>query len=157
MHHLAAPETFMAIISALVQCVPQTQRLDRYRNQLAASLIDIPGSRVNTEGLLVLRKLASTSPSPETDVIFLPHHRTVNVVKALQKWTSSDEDIDEEVENAMMLVLAPLLPILQTIPGAHWEFIFDLIESNLEVRLINGHSIVDLGLTRILTSTMRRG
>src|ERR1700759_3996450 len=65
--YLTAPETFMAIISALVQCVPQTQRLDRYRNQLAASLMDVPGSRVNTEGLLVLRKLASTSPSPETD------------------------------------------------------------------------------------------
>jgi len=25
------------------------------------------------------------------------------------------------------------LPVLQNIPGAHWDFIFDVIENNLEV------------------------
>ena len=36
----------------------------------------------------------------------------------------------------MLLVILHLAPILHTVPGAHWEFIFDLIESNLEVSQI---------------------
>ena len=128
-----APETSMAITSTIVKCAPEPQRLDRYRNESAASLLGIPPSRVNTDGLLTLRRLASTAPDPESDVIFLPQHRAVNVIKACQQWISSDEDIDEEVESAMLLVFLHLAPILHTVPGAHWEFIFDLIESNLEV------------------------
>ena len=131
-----APETSMTITSTIVECAPEPPRLDRYRNEFAASLLGIPPSRVNTDGLLTLRRLASTAPDPESDVIFLPQHRAVNVVKACQQWISSDEDIDEEVESAMLLVILHLAPILHTVPGAHWEFIFDLTESNLEVSQI---------------------
>ncbi|KAM6492444.1 hypothetical protein JOM56_012168 [Amanita muscaria] len=127
-----APQTCMALISAIVECAPEPQRLDHYRNELASSLLSIPARQANTKGLLTLRKLAMTAPNPDTDIVFLPQHRAVNVVKACQQWISSDEDIDEEVESAMMLVFVPLVPILQTVSGAHWEFMFDIIESNLE-------------------------
>ncbi|PFH48098.1 hypothetical protein AMATHDRAFT_66268, partial [Amanita thiersii Skay4041] len=127
-----APQTSMTITSALAESAPETQRLDRYRNELAASLLGIPPSRANTEGLLSLRKLAATAPDPDSDVIFLPQHRAMNVVKSCQQWISSDEDIDEAVESAMMQLFIHLAPILQGVSGSHWEFIFDIIESNLE-------------------------
>jgi len=55
-------------------------------------------------------------------------------MKACQQWITSDEDIDEEVESAMTLIFVHLAPILQNVPGAHWDFVFDVLENNLEVR-----------------------
>lgn len=123
----------MTIVSAIAEHAPDPPRLDRYRNELAADLLGIPASKADTEGLLTLRKLAASAPDPDSVVVFLPQPRAVNVVKACQQWISSDVDIDEEVESAMTLVFLHLAPILQNIPGAHWDLIFDVLESNLEV------------------------
>ena len=124
----------MAIVSAVTKYAPKPPRLDRYRNELAASLLGIPPSRANTDGLLTLRKLAASAPDPDSDAIFLPEPRAVNAMKACQQWITSDEDIDEEVESAMTLIFVHLAPILQNVPGAHWDFVFDVLENNLEVR-----------------------
>ena len=67
-------------------------------------------------------------------MVYLPTPRAVNLMKACQQWISSDEDLDEEVEYEMTSVFRHLAPILQNVPGAHWDLIFDLMESNLEVR-----------------------
>src|SRR4051794_3654294 len=111
----------MAIIASVVEFAPEPLRLDRYRNELAASLLGFPASKANTDGLLVLRRLAATAPDPDSDVIFLPQQRAVNVMKALQQWTTSDDDLDEEVQSAMTGIFLQLAPILQNVPGAHWE------------------------------------
>ncbi|KAK2461029.1 hypothetical protein APHAL10511_006970 [Amanita phalloides] len=145
-----APQTSMTIVSTVVERAPEPQRLDRYRNELAASLPGIEPSRINTDGLLTLRKLIATAPNPDSDVVFLPQHRAVNVVKACQQWVLSDEDIDEQVESAMLLVFLHLAPILHTVPGAHWEFIFDVIESNLE-----GSDIKDDMMLTVLARSLR--
>ena len=55
-------------------------------------------------------------------------------MKTCQQWITSDEDIDEDVESEMTLVFLQLAPILQNVPGAHWDLIFDVMENNLEVR-----------------------
>ncbi|KAF8634833.1 hypothetical protein AX17_004084 [Amanita inopinata Kibby_2008] len=144
-----APQTSMMISSAMVECALESQRLDRYRNELAASMLGIPTSRANTEGLLTLRKLAAVAPDPDSDVVFLPQHRALNVVKACQQWISSDEEIDEEAESAMTLVFAHLAPILQNVSGSHWEFIFDVVESNLEASDI-GNNLTLVALSRAL-------
>ena len=123
----------MTIILSVTRYAPEPQRLDRYRNELAASLLGIPAPRANTEGLWALRRLVAVAPDPESDVVFLPTPRAVNVMKACQQWISSDEDIDEEVESEMTTLFMYLAPILQNIPGAHWDFVFDVIENNLEV------------------------
>lgn len=123
----------MAIASSITEFAPEPPRLDRYRNELAANLLGIPVSKANTEGLLSLRKLAATAPDPESDVIFLPQQRAVNVIKACQQWVGSDEEIDEELESEMTLIFFYVAPLLQNIPGGHWDFIFDVIENNLEV------------------------
>jgi hypothetical protein len=129
----AAPQTSIAIVSSITQFAPEPSRLDRYRNELAAGLLGIPATRANTEGLLSLQKLAATAPDPMSDVVFLPQLRAINVMKACQQWIASDEDIDEEVESEMTLIFFHLAPILQNVSGAHWEFVFDVIENNLEV------------------------
>lgn len=54
-------------------------------------------------------------------------------MKACQAWITSDEDVDEEVESEMLPVFLHLVPILQSVAGAHWDLVFDAIESNLEV------------------------
>ncbi|KAF8056637.1 hypothetical protein FPV67DRAFT_646018 [Lyophyllum atratum] len=127
-----APETSMALVSAVANFAPEPPRLDRYRNEMAASLLGIPPAKANTSGLLALRKLAVSAPNPESDIVFLPQPRAVNITKACQQWISSDEDIDEELESAMTLVFYHLAPILQDIRGAHWDLIFDMLENNLE-------------------------
>lgn len=55
-------------------------------------------------------------------------------MKTCQQWITSDEDIDEDVESEMTLVFLQLAPILQNVPGAHWDLTFDVMENNLEVR-----------------------
>ncbi|KAH9005649.1 hypothetical protein EDB86DRAFT_3177955 [Lactarius hatsudake] len=122
----------LAIVTCVTQLGSEPTRLDRYRNELAAGIFGIPPSKANTDGLILLRRLVATAPDPESEVVFLPQPRAVNFVKACQGWVSSDEDIDEDVESEITNVFFHLVPILQNVSGSHWEFIFDVIENNLE-------------------------
>lgn len=106
--------------------------LDRYRNEIAASILGVSASKVNSDGLRLLHSLALAAPDPDSDVVFLSQHRAVNFAKACQSWVGSDEDLDEDVESEMTLVFQHLAPILQNVPGAHWYLIFDVMENNLE-------------------------
>jgi hypothetical protein len=127
-----APQTTVAILSSIIEFAPEPLRMDRYRNEIASDILGVPASRANTTGVVLLRRLAATAPDSESDVVFLPQQRAVNVVKTCQAWVSSDEDIDEDVENMMPLLFIHLSPILQNVAGNHWEFIFDVFENNLE-------------------------
>ncbi|KAG6811117.1 hypothetical protein H0H92_008917 [Tricholoma furcatifolium] len=143
-----SPETTMAIVFAISNFAPEPTRLDRYRNELAASLLGIPPTKANVEGLLALRKLSASAPNPDSDVVFLPQPRAVNITKACQQWITSDEDIEEDVISAITLILYHLAPILQDISGAHWELVFDIMENNLEESsLSDDESLVILART----------
>ncbi|OCH91295.1 hypothetical protein OBBRIDRAFT_887096 [Obba rivulosa] len=147
-----APQTSLAIALSVTRYAPEPARLDRYRNELAAEVLGVRPSRANTDGLWLLRRLAAVAPDPESDVVFLPEHRAVNLVKACQQWIASDEDIDEEVESELTLVLIHLAPILQSVPGAHWDLIFDVMENNLEnSSLAESSTLVTLERTLRLT------
>ena len=130
-------------------------KLDRYRNELASKLSGIPSEKANTTGLRLLRCLSAVAPNPESDVIFLPQQRAVYVVQALQAWMGSDEDLDEDVESEVTLVLFNLVPILQNVQGGHWDFIMDLIESNIEEASLLYHTVGTLPskLTPVLQSS----
>ncbi|KAF8970121.1 hypothetical protein BDZ97DRAFT_1792056 [Flammula alnicola] len=131
-----APQTAMTMISVITATGSEPPRLDRYRNELAAGLLGIKPRKANTEGLLTLRRLTASAPDPEGEVVFLPPTRAVNVVKACQAWVlaaDDDEDeLDEEVESAMLPIFMHLAPILQNVPGGHWAFVFDVLEGVLE-------------------------
>ncbi|KAJ7636847.1 hypothetical protein FB45DRAFT_907475 [Roridomyces roridus] len=142
------PETCIAIVSAVSNSTLEPPRLERYRNELAADLLGIPASKANTQGLLTLRKLAASAPDVDSDVVFLPQQRSVNIFKACQQWIASDEDIEEELESAMTLVFLSLAPLLQNVVGTHWDLIFDVLESNLEnASLTDEETLVSLART----------
>jgi len=71
-------------------------------------------------------------PDPDSDIVFMQQQRAVNLMKVCQQWITSDEDLDEAVESEMTLVFFHLAPILQNVPGAHWDLVFDVMENNLE-------------------------
>ncbi|KAI0698055.1 hypothetical protein C8T65DRAFT_661197 [Cerioporus squamosus] len=127
-----APHTSLAIVLSVTRYAPEPTRLDRFRNELAAGTLGIPASKANTEGLWLLRNLAASAPDPESDIVFLPQLRAVNLIKACQQWITSDEDLEEDVQSEMTLVFASLVPILSNVPGAHWDLVFDVMENNLE-------------------------
>lgn len=130
----SAPHVSLAITFSVTRYAPEPPRLERYRNELAAGIFGVPATKANTEGLWLLRQLVATAPDPESDVVFLPVPRAVNLMKACQQWITSDEDLDEEVEAEMTSIFLHLAPILQNVPGSHWDLTFDVMENNLEVR-----------------------
>ncbi|KAF8580184.1 hypothetical protein K439DRAFT_1357639 [Ramaria rubella] len=127
-----ALQTSLAVSLAVTEFAPEPLKLDRYRNELASKITGVSSSKVNTSGLRLLRCLSAVAPNPETDIIFLPQQRAVYLVQTLQAWIGSDDDLNESVENEITLILFNLAPILQNVQGAHWEFIMDLMESNIE-------------------------
>ena len=134
---LLAPHTSLAIVYSVTQHAPEPPLLDRYRNELAAGIFGVPASKANTQGLWLLRRLAAAAPDSESDIVFLPQPRAVNLMKTCQQWITSDEDIDEAIESEMTLVFLHLAPILENVPGAHWDLVFDVMENNLEVRVLD--------------------
>lgn len=58
------------------------------------------------------------------------------MLQALQKWIEENDELDEEIESQFSELFVNVAPIIQTVSGAHWDFIMDVIESNLEVSLV---------------------
>ena len=125
----------MAIVLCLTHFNLESPRLDRYRNELASRLSGVSPRKASTEGLKLLRLLEAAAPSAESDVIFLPTQRTVFMVQAFQKWIISDDEISEHIESQLASVFIHIVPLLQSMPGSHWDLIADLVELNLEVRI----------------------
>jgi len=120
----------------VVQNGLETQNLDRYRNEVAASITGIPPRRASNEGVVLLRHLLALAPQPESDTAFLPPTRAVQVLQTIQKWISSDEELDPMIESQTTWLLLHLAPVVQSLQGAHWFFAFDLIENTLEVSIL---------------------
>lgn len=57
------------------------------------------------------------------------------MLRHIAGWLTSDDadDLDEEVETRIAEVYTALAPIVQDVQGAHWDAIFDLIETGLDV------------------------
>lgn len=55
------------------------------------------------------------------------------LVQAIQKWVASDDGIPEEANAGTLELLSHLVAIIQDLSGSHWDLVFDLIESNLDV------------------------
>ncbi|KAL5521576.1 hypothetical protein ACEPAF_2324 [Sanghuangporus sanghuang] len=127
-----ASRATLVIIRAVNESGLEPPSLDHYRNAVAAEMLGVPASRADTDGLALLHRLALAAPDADSDTIFLPQNRAVRLMKTCQGWVESDEGVSEDVESEMTLVFQYLAPILQNVPGAHWDFIFDVTENNLE-------------------------
>lgn len=129
----AAPQVALAIIYASKDACLDSPRLDRFQNEVAAELTGLKASAVNTKGLPALRLLAAAAPPPDSTAIFLPQRRTVMLMQTLQAWmTSDEEDLSEELDSRVAEMFLHLAPIAQNDLGSHWEFVFDLLEANLD-------------------------
>ncbi|KAG8908878.1 hypothetical protein FRC01_007209, partial [Tulasnella sp. 417] len=150
-----APQTSLSVTLTISQAGAECKRLDRLRNELASALSGIPPQRASTEGLRVLRHLVASAPLPDSEGVYLPPQRAVFLLQALQKWVASDEELDEEIDSLLVQLSSGLAPILLTVPGSHWDFIFDLMESSLEASSINDKATyVSLMRTLNLISTV---
>ncbi|KAG8958385.1 hypothetical protein FRC03_009184 [Tulasnella sp. 419] len=127
-----APQTSLAISLSVTNFGLESSKLDRYRNELASRLSGVPPKKANGDGLKLLRHLISTAPHPESDAVFLPQQRAVFLIQGLQKWIASDEDLDEDINGLLAALFTNMAPIIQSVPGAHWDLIYDLMEENLE-------------------------
>ncbi len=116
----------------------ENPRLDRIRSEVASRLSGIKLNEANTLGLRYLILLDALAPDSASVDVFLPQQRAIFLMRHLNEWLiSEDEDADdltEEVEIRIMRLYTELCPIIQDVPGAHWDAIFDLIGNNIEVR-----------------------
>lgn len=139
-HRLAASESPVAspaapaIIRAVAQTNLQSPRLDRIRNELASRLSAVRSTSANSEGLRLLKALNASSPPADSEVTLLPQQRTIFMFQTIQKWVQESDGLDEEIESQLAELSFNVAAIIQSVPGAHWDFIIDVVENNLDVR-----------------------
>ncbi|KAF8317156.1 hypothetical protein DL93DRAFT_2055777 [Clavulina sp. PMI_390] len=124
------------IAEAIVHCVAslnlESPRLDRIRNEVAARISGVRPPKANSEGLRLLRVLNASAPPHNSEVVFLPQQRTVFMFQTLQRWVEEQDYLEEEVESQFAELFVHVAPILQSLPGAHWELIFNVVENNID-------------------------
>lgn len=143
-----------AIGSVIAARGVESPRLDRWRNDIASRIPGVPMNNTNEAGLPLLRALCCLAPPLDSGVIFMPQQRAIYLVQALQKWMSSDEEFDSSMEVLLTTLLNHLLPILQTVRGAHWEFILDILETNLSVEASVSNIYLLLQTLRLISTVL---
>jgi hypothetical protein len=137
MTKLQIADLALAILTAVNKSLERSPRLDRVRNEMASRLTGVKVQTAATEGLRLLRMLNALTPGEDSEDIFLPQQRTVFLMQHLNGWLVSEDeaadDLPEELEARIALLYANLAPIVQDVPGAHWDSMFDMVSGNLEV------------------------
>lgn len=124
------------IILAIKATLHETPRFERHRNSIASNLAGVSPTLASTTGITLLDSLLATTPPLESSIIFLPQQRTIFLLQTLTSWIASDVDVQRRPEILLKSaeLLSHLVPIVQELSGAHWDLVFDVVESNLEVR-----------------------
>lgn len=113
-----------------------TQAFATAQTRLASALTTIPPSKCHT-ALNLLRIFNASAPEADSTFVFLPQQRALFVLRHVAGWLTSD-DVDEDklpedMEFRVLELESAVAPIVQDVGGAHWDGIFDLVESGLEV------------------------
>jgi hypothetical protein len=124
------------VISAIKPFLLDTKPLEVAQNRLANNLAGIPAKSANAKGLPALQLLIASAPPRDAASVFIPQQRALFVLRHIASWLTSDEDLEEEVDLRVAELYAVMAPIVQDVQGAHWDSIFDLIETGLEVSQI---------------------
>lgn len=125
----------MAIIFAVKPLLIDSKAFATAQNRLASSLSGVSTRQANDKGIPALRLLTASAPPSDSASMFIPQQRALFVLRHIAGWLTSDdaEDLDEEVETRIAEVYTALAPIVQDVQGGHWDSIFDLIETGLDV------------------------
>ncbi|CEH17942.1 Predicted E3 ubiquitin ligase [Ceraceosorus bombacis] len=122
-----------AVLKVVKPLVLSSPVYERVRNELAARLAGIPPTRVEKEGLPLLRLLLAAAPPEDAPVALVPQQRAIFLLQAVQKWYASDEaELGEESFVRLSQIFSELLPIVDNMPGSHLELILDVLEAQLE-------------------------
>lgn len=132
--HLAGSPLACAILTAVKGVLAESPRFVRYQNELASTLAGVSSAAANSKGLSILRVLLATAPPLDAPIIFLPQQRSMFLIQKISSWVASDDEIGDELYSGVAELFVHLAPIVQELSGGHWDLIFDIIESNLEVR-----------------------
>lgn len=127
----------IATLLAVKDLLLDSQAFDQAQNRLASTLTGVSLKKANSHGVAYLRLLAASAPPAGAASTFIPQQRAMFVMRHVAGWLTDEsddaDDLAEELEARVAEVYTALAPIVQDIPGAHWDSIFDLIESSLEV------------------------
>nr|KIR46016.1 hypothetical protein I312_04558 [Cryptococcus bacillisporus CA1280] len=130
-----SPQLSLAIIIAIKPLMLDTQAFATAQTRLASALTTIPPSKCHT-ALNLLRIFNASAPEADSTSVFLPQQRALFVLRHVAGWLTSD-DVDEDklpedMEFRVLELESAVAPIVQDVGGAHWDGIFDLVESGLE-------------------------
>lgn len=135
----------LAIISALRDSIPESQRLQRYQGEVASTLTSVKPAKVVEDGLSKLRILLGLARASNSDQDLLPSNRAIFLLQTFQKWglldgsaddgaRGDEEDPIDQVGPLVLHLCAQLVSAVQDLNGSHWDFMFDLSEYFIEVR-----------------------
>lgn len=112
------------------------------QNRLANALTGIPIAQANARGIPALRLVVASAPPPDAASVFIPQQRALFVLKHVSSWLADEaaDDLPEEIEYRIAELYTAVAPIVQDLSGAHWDSMFDLMESGLEVCSAIGRS-----------------
>ncbi|KAA1069856.1 hypothetical protein PGT21_034460 [Puccinia graminis f. sp. tritici] len=122
----------LTLIRSLKSYLFAEESFQKYQNRLAGKLTDVSSNQANTEGLHLIQVLCATAPPLDSTHIFLPQQRVIFLLQAVSGWLKSDDEIGHELNIKLLELFSDLAPIVQTVMGAHWDQMVDLIEINLE-------------------------
>ena len=142
----------MSIILAIKPFMLESKALDTAQNRLANALTSIRAKDVATRGIPALRLLLASAPPSDSTSLFIPQQRALFVLRHVTGWLADDDadDLPEETEYRIAELCTALAPIVQDLTGAHWDSIFDIVESGLDV------SLCKLGRTRLMSGLFPR-
>ncbi|WWD19092.1 hypothetical protein CI109_103550 [Kwoniella shandongensis] len=141
-----APQLALAIILAIKPFMLDTKSFATAQNRLANAVTSIRASQVAKSGIPLLRILVASAPPADAASVFLPQQRALFVLRHVTGWLTSDDadDLPEEVEYRIAELETAVAPIVQDLSGAHWDGIFDLVESGLEASKMDDPSTLCL-------------
>lgn len=109
----------------------------RWRNELAADLSGVPSARANTDGVRLLHLLQCAAPPQETGEALIPTQRAIFVLQTLQRWVTSDDELDETVFALLATLFTHVAPVVQSVAGRHLDMMLDVVEENIHAVVLS--------------------
>ncbi|SNX81944.1 related to RKR1 - RING domain E3 ubiquitin ligase [Melanopsichium pennsylvanicum] len=152
------PAMSSAVFHAAKPIAGASPNYERLRNGAAAKLSGLGPDTTPDRVLHSLRTLLALAPPLDSELSIIPQQRAIFLLKDLEKWYTSDEagEPEEEIATRLPELFVHLLPVVQDVQGSHVDFIFDVLEANLEFcSLKEEDTVAQLYHTLCLLETMR--